>query len=139
MDDRNLAVVVYLPQTAKIAPNIWMIFYGISLVTLNKCMNYKDTQQRTETERWLKANGINVAHIYVGTTELFEATKLATVTLKEFGRLLEQNQAQTLNNFLKATRSTKTRDKITQGQCYKVMNIAKQAQRKSAKFRKLRK
>jgi hypothetical protein len=102
-------------------------------------MNYKDTQQRNQSERWLKQNGINVAHIYAGTAELFQATKLATTTLRDFGRLLEQNQAHTLNKFLRTTRSAKARDKVTQGQCFKVMNIAKQAQRKSAKFNKANK
>jgi hypothetical protein len=97
-------------------------------------MNYKDMQQRKQTDDWLAKNGVNVAHIYAGTTELFQATKLATATLKDWGKLLEQNQAHTLNNFLKATRSFSARNKITQGQCFKVMNIAKQAQRKSAKF-----
>jgi hypothetical protein len=99
-------------------------------------MNFKDIHQRSQTDKWLATNGVNVAHIYAGTTELFQATKLATATLKDCGRLLEQNQAHTLNNFLKATRSYVARNKITQGQCFKVMNIAKQAQRKSAKFNK---
>lgn len=107
---------------------------------LNNCMNnYKNFKDTEQTDAWLKKNGVNVAHIYVGTTELFQASKLATTTLRDFGRLLVQNQANTLNNFLKAARSGKTRDKITQGQCYRVMNIAKQAQRKSAKFLKARK
>ena len=101
-------------------------------------MNYKDIQHRNQTDDWLARNGINVAHIYAGTAELFQATKLATATLKDCGRLLEQNQAHTLNNFLKATRLYAARNKITQGQCFKVMNIAKQAQRKSAKFDKQR-
>lgn len=99
-------------------------------------MNLKDTQQRNQTDDWLANNGINVAHIYAGTAELFQATKLATATLKDWSRLLQQNQAHTLNQFLKATHSTRTRNKITQAQCFKVMNIAKQAQRKSAKFNK---
>ena len=101
-------------------------------------MNNRDLKQRKQTDKWLKQHGINVAHIYVGTAELFQATKLATATLRDFGRLLEQNQAHTLNNFLKTTRSPKKREKITQGQCLTVMNIAKQAQRKSAKFLKTR-
>ena len=101
-------------------------------------MDFKDIERRKKTDDWLAQNGINVAHIYAGTAELFQATKLATTTLKDWGRLLEQNQAHTLNQFLKATRSTHTRGKITQGQCFKVMNIAKQAQRKSAKLRKQR-
>ena len=99
-------------------------------------MHYKDTKQVKETNRWLAQNGINVAHIYAGTAELFQATKLATNTLKKFGHMLEQNQTQTLNNFLKATRSVKVRDRITQGQCFKVMNITKQAQRRFSKLSK---
>ena len=99
-------------------------------------MHYKETKQVEETNRWFAKNGINVAHIYVGTAELFQATKLATNTLKNFTHLLEQNQAQTLNNFLKATRTVKVRNRITQGQCFKVMNITKQAQRKFSKLSK---
>ena len=97
-------------------------------------MNFKDTQQRKQTDAWLAANGVNVAHIYAGTAELFQATKLATATLKDWGPLLEQSQAQTLNKFLMATRVVNKRNNITQGQCFSVMNIAKQAQRKSAKL-----
>ena len=99
-------------------------------------MNKRDTAQRRTTEKWLKRNGINVAHIYVGTTELFQASKLATTTLREHGRLLGNNEANTLNNFLQATRSAQKRNKITQGQCFNVMNIAKKAQRLCAKHKK---
>jgi len=99
-------------------------------------MNFKDIQHKNLTDDWLRKNGINVAHIYAGTKELFQATKLATATLKNWGYLLVQNQAHSLNQFLVATRMVSTRNKITQGQCFKVMNIAKQAQRKSAKFNK---
>jgi len=99
-------------------------------------MNFKDMQQRKQTDEWLAHNGINVAHIYMGTAQLFQATKLATATLKDCGHLLEQNQAHTLNQFLKATRTARTRSKITQGQCFKVMNIAKRTQRMSAKLNK---
>ena len=105
---------------------------------INKYMNLKDLRQRSQTDHWLSSNGINVAHISAGTAELFQATKLATTTLKDWGKLLDQNQAQALNQFLKSTRSVKLRDKITQGQCFKVMNIAKQVQRKSAKLSKQR-
>ena len=97
-------------------------------------MNLKDLRQRNQADQWLANNGINVAHIYAGTAELFQATKLATTTLKDCGKLLDEMQAQALNQFLKSTRSVKSRYKITQGQCFMVMNIAKQAQRKSAKF-----
>jgi len=101
-------------------------------------MNYKDTTQRKQTDNWLRSNGVQVRNIYIGTTELFQAQKLATNTLKNYGHLLAQNQAHTLNNFLKSATTKKTREKITQGQCFKVMNIAKQAQRLYAKLNKAR-
>ena len=97
-------------------------------------MNFKDIQHRKQTDAWFAKNGVNVSHIYAGTAELFQATKLATATLKDWGPLLEETQAQTLNKFLMATRVVSKRNNITQGQCFKVMNIAKQAQRKSSKF-----
>lgn len=106
---------------------------------LNICMNKRDCQQTQLSDRWLKCNGVNVSHIYVGTAELFQATKLATNTLRQHGALLAAKQADTLNSFLMATRNFKKRSKITQGQCYRVMNIAKQAQRLNAKLSKAKK
>ncbi len=97
-------------------------------------MNFKDIQHRKQTDDWRATNGVNVSHIYAGTAELFQATKLATITLKYWGPLLEETQAHTLNKFLMATRVVSKRNNITQGQCFRMMNIAKQAQRKSAKF-----
>jgi hypothetical protein len=96
---------------------------------------YKNMKDRLKTDAWLKSNGIGINQIYVGTAELFQAQKLATNSLKLHGQVLEQNQAATLNNFLLAARSDK-RNKITQGQCFKVLNISKQAQRKYAKLMK---
>ncbi|WP_310644914.1 hypothetical protein [Limnohabitans sp.] len=99
---------------------------------MSKFKNIKDTNK---TNAWLKSKGIGINQIYVGTTELFQAQSLATTTLRNHGSLLEQNQAAVLNNFLRAARSSK-RDKITQAQCFKVLNITKQAQRKLAKLTK---
>ena len=96
---------------------------------------YKNINDRKKTNAWLKSNGIGINQIYVGTAELFQAQSMATTTLRDHGSLLEQNQAATLNNFLLAARSNK-RNKITQGQCFKVLNISKQAQRKCAKLTK---
>ncbi len=94
---------------------------------------FKNIADRQKTDAWLKSNGISANQIYVGTAELFQAQKLATNTLKNHVKLLEQNQAATLNNFLRAANGAK-RSKITQGQCFKVLNITKQAQRKYAKL-----
>lgn len=102
------------------------------LADINNCMEtYKNTIDTQKTNTWLKGNGINVSQIYVGSAELFQAQKLATTTLKDHVKLLEQNQAAVLNNFLRAANG-KQRLKITQAQCFKVLNITKQAQRKYA-------
>lgn len=95
--------------------------------------NLKDTER---TNAWLKSNGIGANQIYAGTAELFQAQKLATTTLRNHGSLLEQNQAHVLHNFLRAANSGQKRLKITQGKCFKVLNITKQVQRKYAKLTK---
>ena len=100
-------------------------------------MDRKDIAHSNHTDHWLAQQGINVAHIHAGTPELFQATKLATNTLKAWAQL-DLNEVHTLNQFLKDTRTTRTRLRITQGQCFKVMNIAKQAQRMSGKVLKQR-
>ena len=99
-------------------------------------MNKRDQQQTRTANQWLNVNGVNVAHINVGTAELFQATKLATATLQQCGRLLTTDQAKKLIQFLKVTRNYQQRQKITQAHCYQVMNTAKQAQRLAAKQRK---
>lgn len=96
-------------------------------------MNYKDQQQTQQTNKWLKSNGVNVKHISMGTAELFQATKLATMTLTDFAHLLTYSQIQTLKKFLQASKNQKLRQKITQTQCFQVMNTAKQAQRLASK------
>lgn len=99
-------------------------------------MKKQDITQRKQTDKWFKQNGIQVHNIYVGTTELFQATKLATVSLKEYGRLLNASEAHALNEFLKRTRNQKLRTRITQGQCWAVMNITKCIQRRAAQAKK---
>jgi hypothetical protein len=96
--------------------------------------NYKDRQQTQQTDKWLREQGINPAHIYIGPDELFQAQRLATNTLKLHQSVLGQNQAHTLQNFLKAAAMPKTRKKITLAYCQKIMNIAKSAQREYTKF-----
>ena len=99
---------------------------------------YKDNKDTQKTDAWFAANGISTKAIYVGTAEVFQAQKLATNTLRTHGHALGQNEAHTLNNFLRSSHSALKRTKITQAQCYRVMNIAKQAIRKAAKLSKPR-
>jgi hypothetical protein len=96
---------------------------------------YKQRQDSAAATQWLKSQGIKDDHLHIGIKEMFEAAKLATNTLKHNGRLLSAEEAQTLNRFLLRT-GKKSRSKITQGQCWTVMNIAKAAVRRAAKAQK---
>ena len=71
---------------------------------------FKNIADSQKTDAWLKINGISANQIYVGTAELFQAQKLATNTLKNHVKLLEQNQAATLKNFLRAANGAKRSD-----------------------------
>lgn len=101
--------------------SVW--FY---LVLLNTCMKNTDN----ETNKWLQQNGINASTFTKTRIKVLQAQKIAHTLLKEHGRLLSQNEAATLNNFLRAANNHKLRDKITDGQCYKVMNIGTTVNRK---------
>jgi len=110
---------------------------------MNKHEQQRQIARRTErdtgiTNGWLQQNGVNPDSLTHEPIQLLQAQRLATQTLRDSGFLLQQNEAHTLNNFLRATRSKKTRARITTAVCYKVLNIAKQAQRASAKYRKHR-
>ena len=92
---------------------------------MNRYKNIKDT---AKTDKWLSANGVLPSQIYIGVAELFQAQKLATLSLRNHGRLMSQEQITTLQSFLRMANGAK-RSKITQGQCFKVLNITKKVQR----------
>ena len=88
----------------------------------------KNTDNQTST--WLKQNGINPKHFASANTQVLQAQKIAYNVLKEHGRLLRHNEAATLNNFLRLANNRKLRERITVGQCFKVMNIGTAVNRK---------
>lgn len=92
----------------------------------------KDTQT---TNQWLWKCGLSANHIHVGTPEVFQALKLATKAIRQYGHLLSDEQLQTLYWFVVDARKVEKRLKIPQGRCYKVMNITKQTFRKAAQYR----
>jgi len=83
----------------------------------------------SHTDYWLKTNGLKPENFSVEPKWLVQAEMIATNLLKHHGKLLEQNQAHTLNNFLRQTKSAKRRD-ITERTCYTVMNIGTKINRK---------
>jgi hypothetical protein len=80
-------------------------------------------------KQWAADMGSNAKRVFADNIDLIHATRIATNLLKHDAKLLEQNQVHTLQNFLQTAQS-KDRNKITQGQCFKIMNIGTQINRK---------
>ena len=78
---------------------------------------------------WVKSNGLDPKKFSVDPIWLVQAEMIAANLLRHNSNLLGQNQADSLNNFLRQTKTAKRRD-ITQKQCYTVMNIGTQINRK---------
>ena len=91
-------------------------------------MNTNDNDRLANS--WLKANGIDPKTVTVWNKELLQAQMIATRLLKHHAKLLGQNQAATLNNFLLALQRKPTRDKIQLKDCWRVMNISTAVNRK---------
>ena len=79
---------------------------------------------------WLKANGINPKNLLAERVDLLQAQKIAHNILKDHVKLLGQNEAASLNNFLLAMNNGAKRKKLTKNACYKVMNIGTAVNRK---------
>lgn len=90
----------------------------------------KKTDKTTNTNYWLKQNGIKPELLAALDMELLQAQKIAHNILKHHSKLLGQNQAATLNTFLNAMTFGNKRKKITKQQCYRVMNIGAEVNRK---------
>lgn len=82
------------------------------------------------TNNWLRDNGIDPEILSDLNLQILQAQMIATNILRHHGRLLERNEAESLNNFLKASRNGKLRQKLTLTACYKVMNIGSAVNRK---------
>ena len=82
------------------------------------------------TENWIKANGLNVGHFNDSDIKQLQAQQIAHRLLKENGNLLTEKQIGILNNFNKAMNNKQLRSKLTQKQCYAVMNIGTEINRK---------
>jgi hypothetical protein len=98
--------------------------------------NYESTKL---TNNWLRENGIDPDMLSDLNVEILQAQMIATNILRHHGRLLEQNEAASLNNFLKASRNAKLRQKLTLTSCYKVMNLGAAVNRKLFKMHRQQK
>jgi hypothetical protein len=91
-----------------------------------------------KTNTWLRENGIQPKQFrdWDIDTHLLQAQKIAHNLLRHHGKLLGQNEVETLNTFIKSMPSPRSRNKLTKASCYKVMNIGTAVNRKLFKQHK---
>ena len=84
-------------------------------------LEFKHTQ---DADKWLRGNGLN-AQTFAAESTLVQRAVVAAKTLqREHAQLLKSRDAYTLNEFRCAAATKRTRAKITDGFCYKVLNIS---------------
>lgn len=122
------------------------ISMGFIISELNSCMNKKqaltlkqqDIHRKQHQDDWLRTkwqnqNGLDDSDFVTLPLIFVQAQIIATNILKAGRGYLEQNQAASLNNFLKALRNGSKRKKLKEADAYRVMNIGKQVHRKMFK------
>ena len=93
----------------------------------------------TQTETWLRDNGITAQQFCDLDVGLLQAQRVASNLLKHHAHLLGQNQAHTLNNYLQVMTNKNKRNKLTQTQALKILNFGTQVNRKLfQQYRKLK-
>ncbi len=69
-------------------------------------------------------------------TAVLQSRKIATNLLKDYGRILKRNEVNVLNSFLNRSFDSRKWSKITERQCIKILNIARDVNHRKAKSRK---
>ena len=93
--------------------------------------------RKPNTDSWLKRNGLNPQNFADIALEQARATLVATELLQQRVGLVNTSQKRVLEQFSLQTKTKAGRAQITEKQCYKVLNIGKQANRRI--FKKHRK
>ena len=85
------------------------------------------------TDNWLKTNGLNCQTFDKLPVELVRAQKTAHTLLRQQQSLLCEIEIGVLKEYLQAMEHGAKRQKITQRQCFEVLNIGKAINRKAFK------
>ena len=87
-------------------------------------------------DNWIEQNGMNCKYFAALPLVVVQAQKTAHNIITYHLALLTSEQALLLNQYLQTMKNEKKRAKITQAQCYTVMNIGKSVNRKLFKAHK---
>lgn len=88
---------------------------------MNNYKNYKDTEQ---TDAWLRSKGINVQTFAKSKSKTLQAQQAATQLLNEHSTTLDNATKRLLEHFRRCYADNNKRGKITDGDCYRVLNLA---------------
>lgn len=86
--------------------------------------------RKQSTDSWLKRHGLNPQNFATIALEQARATLVATELLRQRVGLVDASQKSVLERFALRTKTKAGRAQITENQCFEVLNIGKQANRK---------
>lgn len=93
---------------------------------MNNYKNFEDTQQ---TDAWLRSKGINVQTFAKTKSKTLQAQQAATQLLNEHNTTLDNATKRLLEHFRRCYADNNKRGKITDGDCYRVLNLATRVKR----------
>ena len=93
---------------------------------MNNYKNFKDTEQ---TDAWLRSKGINVQTFAKTKSKTLQAQQAATHLLNEHSTTLDNATKRLLEHFRRCYADNNKRGKITDGDCYRVLNLATRVKR----------
>ena len=97
---------------------------------INKCMNtYKNFKDDGLTADWLRDNGINVQTFAKTKSRTLQAQQAATLLIEQHSTELDNATKRLLDYFRRCYADNNKRGKITDGDCYRVLNLATRVKR----------
>lgn len=98
---------------------------------MNNTLNHKQmairrlaTQHTQQADAWLSSKGLNAQTLTAESTLVQRAVMAAKTLQREHAVLLKSRDARTLEEFQRAAATKRTRAKLTEGFCLKVLNIS---------------
>ena len=86
-------------------------------------------KKEREFQNWIKECGFNEKMFISEKVELLQAQRIATNLIKKNHKACTENEVITIQKFLKNMSNSNKRQKITNQNCYQIMNIGKRVNR----------
>lgn len=102
----------------------------MNTTTLNKSelqysINTRNKRDSALTDNWLKNRGITEQHLQHSETQLLQAQKAAAELVNVHTALIKRQKLEWLQDFARRCKSSRQRQRITDRECYAVLNLQK--------------